>query len=354
MDRAAKNLRIFFGPQATLVWSFLRDIQRAERSIEIYQKMILSLETDLSEEEGKRGELVRLRSNELTDAKEALEAKEEVHKKYFAEVLEYDSQVKDIWCCLVTTLHSVFGKSKSVDEIKDLLSRKRTELEKVDETIKELRESFSLAIYQQAAAIDPIRDIRFAIDHLDKEIASCRERIGSIYGQIDQKLRFICEALSPVNFQLLLDMGLSLSDPVKFLDDAQNLTSEQQEDVPEVAEEESFDLPVSVLRGMCDEVASISKNIRLTGKGYHHRKVRSGESDSWKKRDVSFGGTKEIFSSVKHRVWTSSTSSAELQRSAEHFFEKGYQQAMTTGASNQMPERGPDRVSTKGLLHQLI
>ncbi|MCM8537328.1 MAG: hypothetical protein NE334_15415 [Lentisphaeraceae bacterium] len=353
MDRVSKNLRIFFGPQATLVWSFLRDIQRAERSIEIYQKMIKSLETDLTEEEGKRGELVRLRSNELTDAKEALEEKEGIHKKYFAEVLEYESQVKDIWCCLATTVRSFFGKSKSVDEIKDLLANKRTDLENVDDKIKNLREDFSQAIYQQAAAIDPIRDIRFAIEHLEKEIANCRERISKIYEQIDQKLRFICEALSPVNFQLLLDMGLSLKDPVKFLDDAQNLSIEQAETC-ENKEEQSFDLSVSVLRGMRDEVTSVSKNVKLEGAGHHHRKVRSGDSKSWKKRDVSFAGTIEVFSSVKHRVWSSTTCSAELQSSAEHFFTKGYKQAMSTELPIPTSERNSSRVSTKDLLHQLI
>ena len=51
----------------------------------------------------------------------------------------------------------------------------------MDEEILALRDSFSDAIFKQTAAMDPIRDLKFAIGHLIKqEIRSCQQRKDEI------------------------------------------------------------------------------------------------------------------------------------------------------------------------------
>ena len=68
----ARNLRCFFGADATSVWSLCRDQERAKRSVELYKRVLAQLEEDLEQEKGKRGTLVRVRSNEVTGIKEKL------------------------------------------------------------------------------------------------------------------------------------------------------------------------------------------------------------------------------------------------------------------------------------------
>lgn len=355
MDRVAKNLRLFFGYDAAQVWSQLRDIQRAERSVDIYRQIIVELEKDLNDEENKRGRLVLLRSNELTDVKNDLKKTEKEHKELFRKVLESEAKVENWLECLKTFTLSFFGKSKSVEQIKDDLQKDSTQLTKVDAQLKGLMENFGEAIFKQTAAMDPIRDLKFAIGHLKQEIRSCQKRKALIESTLLSRLKEMCQNSSPVEIQLLFDMGLQVKNPEKFSELYLEIGSYFDADVKEILPDKSRqDLMHSAVNGIYTKANPFSCNLLIEGEGYHHRKVKSGDSTKWKKRDVNFSGHINVNAKLRQTHWNSHSSSETMVKIIEKDYLTGRGKASAKREENSNAKKTALQSSAKELLSMLI
>lgn len=355
MDRIAKNLRIFFGYRAGEVWSQMRDIQRAERSIDIYQQIIEELKHDLLDEENKRGRLVLLRSNELTDVIEQLKETEQKHRKLNRSILTSEAKVENLIEVVKTSLLSFFGKSQSVELIKENLKKDSAELEKVDEEILALRDSFSDAIFKQTAAMDPIRDLKFAIGHLIKEIRSCQQRKDEIEEALVLNLAKICQASSPVEIQLLFDMGLKIHEPEKFTELFLEIGSLKNEALEEIEpSKERLNVIDSTVNGFYTKSNSFSCNVAIYGKGYHHRRVKANDGHTWKKRDVTFDGRINIGAKLRQQLWEPHSTAEAMTKTIEKEYLLGRGKVAGKYDDIMYLQKMQLKSSTKELLSMLI
>ncbi|MCH2207246.1 MAG: hypothetical protein MK132_15430 [Lentisphaerales bacterium] len=355
MDRVAKNLRLFFGYQAGAIWSQLRDVQRAERSIDIYQQIIQELNKDLGDEENKRGRLVLLRSNELTDVKEKLHEKEEKHRQLNRNILQWEAKVENLIEILKTSILAVLGKSKTVEEIKADLKTDSAELCDTNKDIKRLRDSLSNAIFKQTAAMDPIRDLKFAIGHLKQEIRSCQQRKEELEEKLNMKLAEICESSSPVQIQLLFDMGLKVTEPEKFTElfleiGALGFGKVESIEVPG----ERLDIEQAVLDGVYVKPNPFSCNVSINGRGYHHRKVSTNDGHAWKKRDVTFSGRINVAAKLKQQLWGPFTVAESMTNTIEKEYLLGHEKCAEKQSAILYLQKMKLKASSKELLSMLI
>ncbi len=65
------------------------------------------------------------------------------------------------------------------------------------------------------------------------------------------------------------------------------------------------DVVKGVKRGFVEELADMAARIRMTGQGSAHKKVRSGNSTSWRKIDVAFSGSCNAVFRIESTDWGS-------------------------------------------------
>jgi hypothetical protein len=356
MNKGYRNLRLFFGADAALLWSQLRDRQRAVRSIDIYTQVISGLTEDLSAEEGKRGQLVLIRSNELTEKKVELEQAENQHKKLYYTIGRSELKISSILECLKTEVLSYFGKSPSIKDVEKTIKESKADLLEIDTEISVLRKKFSEAIYNQAAAIDPVRDLRFAINYLNDEVLSCQERISTQDECIRAKLIEVCRLSSPLQLELLFEMGLSVADSEEFVElffaVSQSFESTLFAVENEMESENIFDV---AREGLKNDSWSLEKNISLSGSGSHHRKVRTNDnSTTWKKREIKYKGLIQVSASIKQKKWTSQSTVSALVKNSQKQYQLGRGHAAEKYSTAEEQKKTMLTESADALLFMLI
>lgn len=297
MDKTARNLRCFYGVDAALVWSSYRDIQRADRSIAVYSKVMENLKKDLKLEQNSRGTLVRLRSNEVTEVREKLAKVADEKNAILREKRDKESQIDTFLGKLEIIVKSLFGASDSVDKIKEDLSKSEKKAVALDKEIEKIADDLSDAIFKQNAAIDPIEDLEFALNYLETEIDNCRERQAKcrdfIYGHTTRK----CMEGGPLVLDLCQQSGLDVNDPQAFGETYLKIheislsicSLPTENDLVEAA-------PISevIQQGFTEGSVEVKGNVKLSGTGTHHRKVRRGKSRVWRQFSVYFNGMKNV------------------------------------------------------------
>lgn len=297
MDKASRNLRCFYGVDAALVWSSYRDIQRAERSIAIYSKVMEGLKKDLDTEQHRSGTLVRLRSNEVTEVRAKLDKVTDEKREVLKTKREKESQIDNFLGKLETIIMSLFGASDSVEKIKEDIADSSKKTAEIDKQIEKIAEELSDAIFKQNAAIDPIEDLEFALNYLETEIDSCRERQEScrdfIYGYTTK----VCMSGGPLLLDLYQRSGLKVDDLKSFSETYLKIQEISLSICSLPSENEAQEAaPISevIQNGFSSGQIEVKGNVKLTGTGTHHRKVRRGKSRVWREFAVFFNGIKNV------------------------------------------------------------
>ena len=164
MERYSANLRFFFGHEASTVWSMWRERNRCLRSVELYRLVIEQLEADLKVEQDKRGTLLRVRSNEVTEVKGKLAKVSGEKVDLGKELSENVNQIDTLPERVFVRLKSMFTSSPGVNDIRESVVDQKKKLEQLDKELHKIAEELSKAVFKQNAAQDPIDDLEFAID----------------------------------------------------------------------------------------------------------------------------------------------------------------------------------------------
>ena len=326
MDKAAKNLRYFYGVNSVQVWSAYRDIQRAERSVAVYLKVMESLKKDLKLEQERRGTLVRLRSNEVTDVRTKLSEIEVERNETLKEKRQKESRIDSFLGQMEVVIKSLFGASEGIDKIKEDVDANEKKAKKLDEKLEAVAQQLSDAIFKQNAAIDPIEDLEFALDYLDGEVDNCRERQHScrdfIYGTTTKK----CMEGGPLVLDLCFHSGVSVADEQVFTDTYLKIheislsicsipTLKDLDPVGEMSE--------LIQGGFRTGKVKVKGNVKLEGTGTHHRKVRRGKNRVWRQFAVYFNGTKSVKMSFDQKQFESDAIRNTLSGDVNFQFNRG-------------------------------
>ena len=323
MDPIAKNLRCFYGINAVKVWSSYRDFQRAERSIAIYSKVIETLKSDLNLEQGRRGTLVRLRSNEVTTVKEKLEEVEVQRNKILKSKRQKESEIDTFLGRMETRVKALFGASDSVEKIKEDISKEEKHSKKIESEIKKIGDELSEAVFKQNAAIDPIEDLEFALEYLDNEIHECKERQRESRDYISGHTTKKCMEGGPLILDLFIHSGLELEDQKSFSDLYMKIHEEGLALCSSPLEreiEEPAGIIETVSKGFKNNKIEMKGNVKLTGTGTHHRKVRRGKSRVWREFAVFFKGTTSVRMNFDQQKFNTGSIKEALSTNAVHDF----------------------------------
>lgn len=331
MDKTAKNLRCFYGVNAARVWSAYRDIQRAERSIAVYHKVMETLKKDLKLEQDRRGTLVRLRSNEVTEVRSKLNDIEVERNALLKEKRQNESRIDNFIGQLEVVIKSLFGASEGIDKIKDDISDSERKAKSLDKKLEDAAQELSDAIFKQNAAIDPIEDLEFALDYLDEEIDSCRERQQEsrdlIYGATAKK----CLEGGPLVLDLCLRSGIAVANEHAFCETFLKIheISAGVCSIPverELAEVGS--ISEQVQEGFKVGKVMVKGNVKLLGTGTHHRKVNRGKKRVWRQFAVYFNGTKSVSMSFNQQQFEPKVISNVLSSDIDYHFNSGRNEAL--------------------------
>ena len=326
VDPIAKNLRCFYGVNAVKVWSSYRDFQRAERSIAVYSKVMEGLKEDLKLEQGRRGTLVRLRSNEVTEVKEKLSEVEAEKNLIMKQKREKESGIDTFLGRMEVRLKSLFGVSESIEKINEAISEDLKKSQKLEKEIEDISKELSDAVFKQNAAIDPIEDLEFALEYLENEIDNCRERQRESRDFINGHTTRKCMEGGPLILDLFVHSGLVLEDSLKFSELYLKIHEEALEicSIPQGREAlEPNELLTTVHKGFEEEVIDVKGNVKLTGTGTHHRKVRRGKSRVWRQFAVYFDGTTSVHMGFDQNTYNSNYVRDALSNQAVYDFNSG-------------------------------
>ena len=326
MPLFAKNLRLFFGPEATSVWGAYREQERASRSIEVYELVIDDLKEDLAQEQNQRGSLIRNRSNHVTDSREQLEKKEQEHQQFHKEIVEVESELSSFVNRLSIMVKSWFSDSPSVEKRFEDLEEKRRQLNKIDDLVLKARKEYGQAVYRQSAAVDPIQDLEFAISRLETEIYQCQARIALAESQIFEKITTVCCRSLPIHLEFLFMNGLQVKDAMVFtelyLDIHDGLKNKpvKKVELPIQHEDNFFEV---IAEGFGRKTINVSGNIPLKGIGSHHRKVSDSDNNSrWKVYNVEFNGKVSTSFKLHQQNWLTAAGVKALAGRLENSFKK--------------------------------
>ena len=326
MDNYALNLRFFFGPEASMVWSLWRDRERAFRSIELYEKVREQLVEDLSVEKGKRGTLVRVRSNEVTDIKGKMQLKSEERLKVNKVLEDAEDLIDTFLGRMEVRVKSIFTSSPGIGEVTETVDSSEKELKVLDRDIEKIAGELSQAVYKQNAAKDPIDDLEFAIDHLTDEINSCRNRTDEAVVKINQLIVQECAEGGPLQLESMLVNGLKPRSVETFCDLYLELHDQASDLIaqplaPQLIKECKFKKEVA--SGFTDKEIQSRVNVSMSGKGSHHRKVSRGKKRVWREFQVKFTGKVNTSFVFHQRQWDSETGSAAIKNKALQQFHTG-------------------------------
>ena len=323
MDPIAKNLRCFYGINAVKVWSSYRDFQRAERSIAVYSKVMETLKEDLKMENERRGTLVRLRSNEVTEVREKLDLVEADRNKILKDKRKKESEIDTFLGRMEIRLKSLLGVSESVDRIKEDIEADDKKSKKIESEIKKISDELAQAVFKQNAAIDPIEDLEFALDYLETEIDKCKERQRESRDYISGHTAKKCMEGGPLILDLFLHSGLQLEDQRSFAELYLKIHEQGLALCSTLVERESVKpegIIDTVSSGFRNDKVEMKGNVKLTGTGTHHRKVRRGKSRVWRQFAVYFNGTTNVRMHFDQQRFNTGRIKEALSANAVHDF----------------------------------
>lgn len=323
MDPVAKNLRCFYGVNAVQVWSSYRDFQRAERSIAIYSSVMKTLKKDLDLEQERSGTLVRLRSNELTGVKEKL-GKAEVNRNEILKSKRFkESQIDTFLGRLEIRIKALFGASDSIEKIKEDINAEEAKSQKLEAEIKKIAEELSDAVFKQNAAVDPIEDLEFALAYLENEIAKCRERQRQSRDYIAGHTTKRCMEGGLLILDLFIHSGIKLADQKGFTELYMKIHEEGLA-VCSVPQEREIVRPEGIRETVSDGFKNskieMKGNVKLSGTGTHHRKVRRGKSRVWRQFAVYFKGTTSVSLKFDQQKFNAASINEALSSNTAHDF----------------------------------
>ena len=326
MDQYAVNLRCFFGPEAAMVWSLSRDRERAFRSIELYEKVRQQLKEDLAVEKGKRGTLVRVRSNEVTEVKERMKGKSDEKIKASKQLEDAEDQIDTFLGRMEVRVKALFTNSPGVGELRESVDNNRKEVKLLDKDIDKIAKELSTAVYRQNAAKDPIDDLEFAIDHLTDEISSCHARADEAAAKINRLIIQECVEGGPLQLESMLLNGLKPGSIEPFCelyleihDKGADLIA--QPAAPQTVTECKFKKAVN--DGFDNNTIQARVNVHMSGNGSHHRKVSRGNKRVWREFKVKFSGSVNTSFSFKQKQWNSEAGITALKNKALEQFHTG-------------------------------
>lgn len=297
MNSQPKNLRTFFGVEAVLIWSKYRDIQRAERSIAIYTNVMEALRQDLKAESSRRGTLVRLRSNEVTEVKEKFGKLEAAKKELLKTRRDKTDKIDNFLSRLETRVKALFAASDSVEKIKEDISNLEKEESKIQKDLLKVSDELADAVFKQNAAVDPIEDLEFALEYLEDEIDSCRFRQKDCREYIFAEITKKCMAGGPLVLDIMALTGIAVSNPDEFSELYLKIHEKAVHLCYTPARRENVEVePVEarLVSAMGARTFDVKGNVNLSGTGSHHRKVRRGKNRVWRKFDVTFSGSTSV------------------------------------------------------------
>ena len=326
MDKLAANLRNFFGPDATQVWSYWRDHERAQRSIELYENVLVQLREDLELESSKRGTLVRVRSNEVTQIKDEMQSKSDERIKVNRELKQQEDKIDTFLGRMDVRIRALFTNSPGVGEIEELINEHKKQVDKFDKELDKISNDLSQAVYKQNAAKDPLEDLEFAINHLLEEISSCKLRSENMVNKINQLIVQECLQGGPLHLESMILNGLKPLQLDTFCelyleihDKGIDLISQPLApvEVPPVNFEKNIE------KGYSKRKIPVKANIPMKGAGSHHRKVKRGKSSVWRSFDVNFSGKINTAFKFKQQIWDKSAGQKAMRKLAVESFHKG-------------------------------
>jgi hypothetical protein len=331
VESFAKNLRFFFGPEASWVWSLWRDRERAFRSVELYENVRKQLIEDLSVEKGKRGSLVRVRSNEVTEIKDKMQSKSEERLKANKTLEDSEDLVDTFLGRMEVRVRSIFSDSPGISQLNETIEKSRKEVKVLDRDIDKIATELSQAVYKQNAAKDPIDDLEFAIEHLTDEIASCRSRADEAAVKINQLIVQECAEGGPLQLESMLVNGLKPRSGETFCelyleihDHASDLIA--QPSAPQPVNECEFTKELS--SGFTKNEIQSRVNVNMSGVGSHHRKVSRGKKRVWREFQVKFSGRVNTSFVFHQRHWNSKAGAEALKNKALEKFHSGRNQKL--------------------------
>ena len=319
MGDFSRNLRCFFGSEAVKVWSYCRDRERALRSVELYSKVKEQLQVDLQVESGKRGTLVRIRSNEVTAVRDKLKEKSAQRLEINSVIRDKEQLVGSFLACIETNIRAIFSNSPKTADIIASIEEDEKKGKKLDKDFTEISNELADAVYKQNAAEDPIEDLQFALSHLDSEIENCLGRLNEITQKINQLIVQECLHGSPLHLDLMLQTGFVPKSVDDFCDIYLDIHDRGSELIAQpLAPQEAIavDLVESIKAGLKSRRIPLKANIHMSGSGAHHRK--SGKS--WHSFDVSFSGKVNTSFTFHQRSWDCQAGISVLQKKAAHHF----------------------------------
>jgi hypothetical protein len=336
VDRFSENLRLFFGTLSLKVWGLCRDRQRLQRGREVYSKVIDELQRDLAKEKADRGSLVRSRSLAVTHLKDKVALVEAQHKTSHANVLKMNAQLGSFFGLAELTVKSIFGKSPSVEEYRETKQAEERVLLDSDHQLEKLRTELKGLIYRQMAAVDPIRDLEFALSKLTEEMDSSATAIREINSQLSTLISQYCVSLTPNTLELIFRKGLA---PENIYDFSRLVFSFQknQNFTPIVL---SGNPKLVTLEDVCpDNIGRrsihFSKAVPISGHGDKHKRVGSGKNRRWKSVTGELRGTATVALDVDYSVWHIKSSALSIQNSFEQCFKQAFnQERHIEGSSN--------------------
>ena len=323
MDLVAKNLRCFYGINAVKVWSSYRDFQRAERSIAVYSKVVESLKKDLNLENERRGTLVRLRSNEVTAVKGKLSEVEAERNKTLKSKRQKESGIDTFLGRMEIRVKALFGSSASIEKIQEAVDEEEKKSKKLESDIKKIGDELSAAVFKQNAAIDPIEDLEFALEYLDGEIDQCRQRQQESRDYISGHTTKKCMEGGPMILDLFIHSGLQVEDQKSFAELYLKIHEEGMAICSSPLERDSekpLDVIETVSRGFKSNKVEMKGNVKLSGTGSHHRKVKRGKSRVWRQFSVYFNGTANVRMSFDQQKFNTGSVKEALSENAAHDF----------------------------------
>ena len=319
MSTAAKNLRIFFGPSSVKVWSLWRDNQRAENSVEIYRQVLQGLQKDLDKESQRRGSLVNERSLLVTEARQNLEAKEAERLILKNEISRQKELLSSFVSRLQIHLKALFLQKSGVETLREKLREDEEGFRKIQQEKEKLKDDLAETIFRQKAAIDPIEDLRFAIDYLNEEIQKCRQRTEENFAIICDYAIRRCLYGSALQLQLMFANGLKVKDSQEMSElyfAISNLAHKNSERYRQNESYRRINFREEVKGALYSGNSKYSARLDMRGRGTHHRKVKKGDNHVWCTYDVSLLGSISKDFSVERQKLNSDVIAGSLSTQA--------------------------------------
>ncbi|NQZ56609.1 MAG: hypothetical protein HRT88_03960 [Lentisphaeraceae bacterium] len=306
MDRTSHNLRIFFGPAAVQVWSLWRDRHRALNSIEVYQQVLVGLQEDLRVEDKRRGSLVNKRSLQVTEVRDQLKYKECERLDVKKEINVQDLKLQSFTSRAQVHFKALFLQQPSVGHYRGQRADNIQKLNSLQQEKEKLKDELGSVIYRQKAAIDPIEDLHFAIDYLHQEVEKCRQRADEISDSIEQRIIKRCLYGSAMQLELMLQNGLELTNIETFCElyfEISNLVHNKSGRFRKNAKYQRPSFINDLKKSLYKERCEYSARLDMTGRGLHHRKVKSGDNSRWRTFDGTIQGSiAKAFSYERQRI----------------------------------------------------